>query len=538
MEYYQKIKRNLKNTYLVSRNLEVKKKKQKILYSVFLKNIVAFLEILIFVCLSFLVTGEITNDKINEYVSISSMSKLLPLIIFLRIGLNYLDHMNAELLGIATTQNLRIKGGRGLFKKPNLSFSYVNYKVNTEAGNIAGIYKIFISILGTSLQLLIFIFTIIFLSPTISFLLCLFFVILFFPIKKILLAFKTMAEKNTQYQIEIDSNLERIISNFYLIKILKKDDVEVNRFQESLQKSINLDKIISKLVFVRYHIFNSLVTLLIAVLLVQTVFEIKLTLDILFLLIRGVQFYGQISTEYSGLLSKSHFMKNYLKEINTSAHEKKGTVKHSSEDSNNIIKIEDLYFRYDNSEEFIFENVNLQIKNKTHNLVLGPNGSGKSTLIGLITGIYTPNSGSIGVASERFSYVGPVPLIFNDSIYKNISYGVEDNKYDKDVYLENLEKFKVFENINNETLDTIVSPRTLSSGQMQKISFIRAFLRSPEILFLDEAISNIDVSSVETILAQLEQFDGTIFNITHNPEKYKTIDNTYTIVDKNLIKAK
>ena len=73
---------------------------------------------------------------------------------------------------------------------------------------------------------------------------------------------------------------------------------------------------------------------------------------------------------------------------------------------------------------------------------------------------------------------------------------------------------------------------------MQKISFIRAFLRSPEILFLDEAISNIDVSSVETILAQLEQFDGTIFNITHNPEKYKTIDNTYTIVDKNLIKAK
>ena len=538
MEYYQKIKRNLKNTYLVSRNLEVKKKKQKILYSVFLKNIVAFLEILIFVCLSFLVTGEITNDKINEYVSISSMSKLLPLIIFLRIGLNYLDHMNAELLGIATTQNLRIKGGRGLFKKPNLSFSYVNYKVNTESGNIAGIYKIFISILGTSLQLLIFIFTIIFLSPTISFLLCLFFVILFFPIKKILLAFKTMAEKNTQYQIEIDSNLERIISNFYLIKILKKDDVEVNRFQESLQKSINLDKIISKLVFVRYHIFNSLVTLLIAVLLVQTVFEIKLTLDILFLLIRGVQFYGQISTEYSGLLSKSHFMKNYLKEINTSAHEKKGTVKHSSEDSNNIIKIEDLYFRYDNSEEFIFENVNLQIKNKTHNLVLGPNGSGKSTLIGLITGIYTPNSGSIGVASERFSYVGPVPLIFNDSIYKNISYGVEDNKYDKDVYLENLEKFKVFENINNETLDTIVSPRTLSSGQMQKISFIRAFLRSPEILFLDEAISNIDVSSVETILAQLEQFDGTIFNITHNPEKYKTIDNTYTIVDKNLIKAK
>jgi len=148
METFQKIKVNLKNTYLVSRNLEVKKKKQKILFSVILKNVVAFLEILIFVCLSYLVTGEVTNDKINEYLSVNSVSKLLPLIILLRIGINYLDHMNAALLEIDTTKNLRTKGGRGLFKKPNLSFSYVNYKVNTEAGNIASIYKVFISILG------------------------------------------------------------------------------------------------------------------------------------------------------------------------------------------------------------------------------------------------------------------------------------------------------------------------------------------------------------------------------------------------------
>ena len=425
-----------------------------------------------------------------------------------------------------------------MFKKPNLSFSYVNYKVNTEAGNIASIYKIFISIVGTSLQLLIFIVTIIYLNFNVSLLLGLFCLILFFPIKKILLIFKKMAEKNTQYQIEKDSNLERIISNFYLIKILKKEDLEINRFEESLNKSIRIDKTLSKLVFVRYHIFNSLITLLVAALLVQTIFEVKLTLDILFLMIRGVQFYGQISNEYSGLLSRQHFLDNYLKEINTNIYDKTGFINHSSKNNTNIIKIENLYFRYDNSDDFIFENLNLEIKNKTHNLVLGPNGSGKSTLIGLVTGIYTPNSGSIDVASERFSYVGPVPLIFNDTIYKNISYGVEDNKYSIDVYIENLLKFEVFENINNDTLDTIVSPKTLSSGQMQKISFIRAFLRNPEILFLDEAISNIDVNSVETILNQLERFDGTIFNITHNPEKFKHIDSSYTIVDKNLVNTK
>ncbi len=537
METFQKIKINLINTFLVSKNLEVKKKKQKILFSVILKNIVAFLEILIFVCLSYLVTGEVTNDKINEYLSVNSVSKFLPLIIMLRIGINYFDHMNAALLEIDTTINLRIKGGRGLFKKPNLSFSYVNYKVNTEAGNIASIYKVFISILGISLQLLIFIGTIIFLNLNVSLLLGLFCLILFFPIKKILLIFKKIAEQNTLYQIEKDSNLERIISNFYLIKILKKEHLEISRFEESLNKAVNLDKKASKLIFVRYHIFNSLITLLVAVLLVQTIFNVKLTLDILFLMIRGVQFYGQISNEYSGLLSKQHFMDNYLKEINNSTYEKTGSINHASRNSKDIIKIENLDFRYDNSDDLIFENLNLNIKNKTHNLVLGPNGSGKSTLIGLITGIYTPNSGMIDVASERFSYVGPVPLIFNDTIYKNISYGVEDGKYDLNIYMENLLKFEVFENISKDTLEMIVSPKSLSSGQMQKISFIRAFLRNPEILFLDEAISNIDVNSVETILKQLEQFNGTIVNITHNPEKFKKIDTSYTIVNKNLVET-
>jgi len=537
MNYYQKVIDNLRKTYLVSRTLQVKKKKQKILISVVLKNLVAFLEILIFVCLSYLVTGEITNDRVNEYVSIDSFSKLLPVIILLRIGINYIDHMNAELLAINTTQNLRVKGGRGLFNKPNLSFSYVNYKVNTESGNIANIYKIFISIIGTSLQLGIFIVTITLLNFEIALMLGIFFIILFFPIKKILLKFKEMAEENTQYQIDIDSNLERIISNFFLIKILKKEDSEINKFEKSIEKSIGIDKKISKFVFVRYHIFNSLVTLLIAIVLVQSIFQIKLTLDILFLLIRGVQFYGQISNEYSGLLSRSHFIKNYLKEINNDTYDKKGTVVHNQDLNDEIIKIENLNFKYDNSEDSIFENLNLSFQKGTHNLILGPNGSGKSTLIGLITGIYIPNSGSIKVSSNRFSYVGPVPLIFNESLLNNISYGVDDEEVERNDYLEYLNKFKVFEKYNNDVLDIKVSTRSLSSGQMQKISFIRAFLRNPEILFLDEAISNIDKESVEIITDQLEKFSGTIINITHNPEKFKNIDYTYKILNKSLIET-
>ena len=71
---------------------------------------------------------------------------------------------------------------------------------------------------------------------------------------------------------------------------------------------------------------------------------------------------------------------------------------------------------------------------------------------------------------------------------------------------------------------------------MQKISFIRAFLRESQILFLDEAISNIDKDSVDRIIKKLDNFNGTIINITHNPEKYQNADSQFEIFEKGLIR--
>ena len=68
-----------------------------------------------------------------------------------------------------------------------------------------------------------------------------------------------------------------------------------------------------------------------------------------------------------------------------------------------------------------------------------------------------------------------------------------------------------------------VSNRSLSSGQMQKISFIRAFLNKVEILLLDEAFSNIDDSSKKTISKILSQEKITIINSTHKIEDFQGI---------------
>jgi len=219
------------------------------------------------------------------------------------------------------------------------------------------------------------------------------------------------------------------------------------------------------------------------------------------------------------------------------SHLKSGNVVHNDNKNENIaISGTKVNFSYENSELSIFEDLNFEIKKNTHNLILGPNGSGKSTLIGLIAGIFVPNEGQIIVNSNKFSYVGPVPLIFNDTLISNLNYGLEDENIEASIFENYLKKLNVFEENSKNKLDEIVSPTSLSSGQMQKISFIRAFLRKPKILFLDEAVSNIDKSSLGNILEEIENFEGTIINITHNPEKFYMADNSFEIIDKKLVK--
>ena len=82
--------------------------------------------------------------------------------------------------------------------------------------------------------------------------------------------------------------------------------------------------------------------------------------------------------------------------------------------------------------------------------------------------------------------------------------------------LELLDEFKVFTEVNAKILDNIITNKTLSSGQMQKISFIRAFLSGCDILFLDESTSNLDIGTKKQISDILNTKNITIINSTHN----------------------
>ena len=199
-----------------------------------------------------------------------------------------------------------------------------------------------------------------------------------------------------------------------------------------------------------------------------------------------------------------------------------------SDDKKLIVKFENADFKYFNSKDLIFENLNLKIEKNSHTVITGPNGSGKSTLLGLIAGLFYPTSGKVIKYFDKVGYVGVNPLILPDTLKANLMYGCND-EIENDSLLAFLEELKIFDKIDESTLDLKVDNKSLSSGQIQKISFIRALINNPELLILDESTSNLDVETKIIIPKILKKKNLTIVNSTHNKELF-TFDNELEIV--------
>tara|TARA_A100000164_G_C21806843_1_gene723509 strand:+ start:209 stop:877 length:669 start_codon:yes stop_codon:yes gene_type:complete len=201
-------------------------------------------------------------------------------------------------------------------------------------------------------------------------------------------------------------------------------------------------------------------------------------------------------------------------------------------ESKSSISAQNVNFKYFNSDDYIFEDINIEIEKNTHNIIVGPNGSGKSTLLGLLAGILYPESGKIYSYEETFGYIGPVPLIFSETLKYNLLYGNENEILDEEI-IAVCREFDLFSKIESDTLQLKISNKNLSSGQMQKISFIRAILLKPNVLFLDEATSNLDSDSKKKVFDILKQENITIVNSTHDPTSFKEVDNFYRISIKD-----
>ena len=118
---------------------------------------------------------------------------------------------------------------------------------------------------------------------------------------------------------------------------------------------------------------------------------------------------------------------------------------------------------------------------------------------------------------------------------ENILYGNKKKIRDEEI-ITFMKEFELFNEENRYSLDYKVDNKSLSSGQMQKISFIRALLSDVEILLLDESTANLDEKTRNLIFEILEAQKITIINSTHDPENFKNVDHHLKINIENDIR--
>jgi ABC-type multidrug transport system fused ATPase/permease subunit len=217
------------------------------------------------------------------------------------------------------------------------------------------------------------------------------------------------------------------------------------------------------------------------------------------------------------------------------------------------INLTNLSFSYPIRKEFSLSKISMTVKKNDFIGIIGETGSGKSTLVNLLIGLLKPSEGKIEVdglninsnLSEWYKKIGYVPqsvYLTDDTIKKNIAFGLREDNIDGDLITQAVEKASLNQFINNLSngLETIVGEKgiRLSGGQQQRIGIARALYRDPEILILDEATSSLDQTTEKKIMesVRLLKKQKTLIVITHRLATVSNCGKIYFIDNGRIIK--
>jgi len=179
------------------------------------------------------------------------------------------------------------------------------------------------------------------------------------------------------------------------------------------------------------------------------------------------------------------------------------------------------------SKQCVFSHVELEVISGERVALTGPSGCGKSTLLRILAGLETPDSGEVYLSGERSSRgseiviaphrrrLGFVPqslgLWPNLSVHKNVSVGLRGRS-----------RHEIMEYLEKAGVQHLAKKKAgyLSAGEKQRVALIRALIRKPKILLLDEPFSNLDISRKREFYDWLDQMltdETACLAVTHQP---------------------
>ena len=214
------------------------------------------------------------------------------------------------------------------------------------------------------------------------------------------------------------------------------------------------------------------------------------------------------------------------------------------------IEFRDITFSY-NGQTPVLSGVNLTVRRGQTIALVGQSGSGKSTLVDLLPRFHDTTSGQILVdgtdvkcisLSDLRGLIGNVnqeAILFNDTFFNNIAFGVENATMDEVIAAAKVANAHDFIMESEQGYETMVGDRgcRLSGGQRQRISIARAILKNPDILILDEATSALDTESERLVQEALEHLmkTRTTIAIAHRLSTIRNADEICVLHEGRIV---
>ncbi len=224
-------------------------------------------------------------------------------------------------------------------------------------------------------------------------------------------------------------------------------------------------------------------------------------------------------------------------------------------DVKKVISLEDITYKYPNSEQLIFDHAYMEIPVGAAVGIVGSSGSGKTTVVDILLGLLQLQTGNIyadGVdVKEHYEgwlknigYIPQTIFMIDSTIRKNVAFGIPDDEIDDKRVWAVLKEAQLDEFVKSlpEGLDTGIGERgiRLSGGQRQRIGIARALFEDPEVLVLDEATSALDNDTEAAIMESINRLHGkkTLIIIAHRLQTIEKCDIVYRVENGKVSKER
>ena len=212
------------------------------------------------------------------------------------------------------------------------------------------------------------------------------------------------------------------------------------------------------------------------------------------------------------------------------------------------LSLQNVGFAY--GEADIFHGVTLTIPYGSRIGIVGPSGAGKSTLVKLLGRLHDPGEGTIALGGVDLRSIAPEVLrskiqiipqdtyLFPMKVWENICYGLPGVTRQQVSELSDRLDLTSFFSRLKDGLDTVVQEggKTLSGGQRQAVAILRAVIRDPDIIILDEAASHLDPQIEQVVYQNVKALwqDKTLIVVTHRTTSLGLVDRVYEVKDCRL----